>query len=127
MGVDYETSIGLGRQAPIDYTQFPYDRYYALEEECTKHPWLCVRLIAQEYKGEECHTTLFVGKDLPRTHRYPTHGKAIDIATVLDDVEKADLTQAEMVELDQVCGRLQEALQLAAFGDYGVHVLVHCF
>lgn len=127
MGVDYETSMGLGRQASVDYTQFPYDRYYALEEEFAEHPWLCVRLIAQEYKGEECHTALFVGKDLPRTHRYPRDGKAIDIATILDDVKQADLTQAEMVELDRVCARLQGALQLEAFNDYGLHLLVHCF
>lgn len=127
MGVDYVTSIGLGRQARIDYTKFPYDRYYALEDEFSKHPWLCVLLIAQEYKGEVCHTTLFVGKDLSRTHRDPRYGEAIDIAAALDDVKQANLTQAEMVELDEVCARLQEALQLEAFNDYGLHLLVHCF
>jgi len=65
IGVDYTTSIAIGRLIFIDHYSFNYEKFY--EEVEDQFDGVDIILSYQKYKGKSICTGLFVGSILDET------------------------------------------------------------
>lgn len=127
MGIDYTTSIGLGRQIKINYKNFAYDKFYNIEEKLSElYPEFSYLLTSQEYKGIECATTLFVGKILFSSD--PRDAKTINPSELITALNTKNFTQDSLNKLNQICDEIVNELNLSDnFSEYGVNLMVCCY
>ena len=124
MGVDYVVGVGIGRQIPICYDGFPYEKFYGLIEEY-ENDW-DIMLTSQEYKGTECATTIFVGKLIGKKVD-PRDAKSVDLNNFREEFAKVS-NSIELDKLDKICEMLKNDLHLSVdFSDFGINFLVKAF
>lgn len=113
----------------IHYTDFPYAKFNALEESNFEEKCgFQVLLTSQEYKGTICVCTLFVGKLLYNQDLRDT--TTLPVATTLEQIASANLSEEERKRLDEACEELKSKLALDeddSFGEYGLALLVRCW
>lgn len=123
MGVDYNCYLGIGRQMKIDYLRFDYDKFYQLKESLENQD-LRLILTSQEYKGNICSTSLFVGEILFETD--PRDGQALAIDQEMMAKLESSQNQPLRDKLIPICGQMEEAFE-GKFGNFGLNLLVYAF
>lgn len=125
MGVDYNVCVGLGKQIKIDGGDFPFDVFNSLiESDFQNNCGFKIQLTSQEYKGQMCYCTLFVGA-LLSANNDPRDTKPLSIASTVAEITSKDLSEEDKVKLDNVCESIKSQLKLTnSFDEYGMAILV---
>lgn len=122
MGVDYTTSIAIGRLIPVQQGSIKGQHYERFEELENKYSHLCISFMKQEYKGDILATGLFVGVILHETDpREPFPLMINDLITMLQEIYNLDM-------INTACDELKDQLELEGeFSSFGVHSLVNVY